>query len=114
MRATGLERAAVRIVEIRVQMAEQGWKSEDRLTDVGWGNGFGYSVWFRRWDWHGTHLIKAIGEDACYHAHRKGLDRGSMLVAVEEAAQRARDAWNRYPYPALPPVQMADGKLRGR
>ena len=103
------------IAKIRLQMARIGWHSEDKLTDTGWGDSFGYSIWFRRWDWHGgTRLIEAIGTDACYHAHRKGLGEEQMLDAVEEAAARARKAWALFPSPNLPPVQMADGVLKGR
>ena len=40
---------------LRFEMKKLGWKSEDQLTDLGWGedkNGhkWGYGFWFKKWD----------------------------------------------------------------
>lgn len=103
-----------KMAAIRIAMAEEGWTSHDDLTEAGWGGEFGYSIWFERWDWHGALLIKITGEKACYHAHRKGLDRQEMLEATEEAAALARKAWVLFACEGAPPVQTVHGFLRGR
>lgn len=97
------------IMQIRREMASEGWHSEDRITDQGWGDKgkFGYSVWFTRWDWHGKQLIRITGNKACYHASTSDLD--CMWEAVLMAAKIARRAYAEFP--DIPPRQGADGTL---
>lgn len=94
-----------RFVRLRIEMAEKGWHTEDRLTTEGWGNTVGYSIWFSRWDWHGKRLH---GNRACYHAH--GYVSDGVDKIVERAAGLAKSAWEIFP--SFPPDQLADGSLR--
>lgn len=89
---------------IRRQMAAEGWHSHDRLTTLGWGNGFGYSIWFHRWEWHGRRVDYAA---ASYHAST--ADPSKALSAVKEAARIARQAL--HDYPEYPPGQGPKGVL---
>lgn len=79
-------------LQIRKEMTKEGWASEDRLTDMGWGNKgkFGYSIWFERWNWHGKLTTKV-----CFHNSTDDLDR--IDECVEEAAAMARKAWRDFP-----------------
>jgi len=91
-------------IKIRLVMTKLGWISEDRLTYIGWGNDigtgrrprYGYSIWFERWDWHGTRC-----EKVSYHAHTSDLTK--MPEAVRRAARLARRAWREFP--DVPPSQ---------
>lgn len=98
------------IVELRLQMAAEGWESEDRITNAGWRDGMGFSIWFQRWDWHGQQTIKLTGSQACYHAHTPTLTPEAMLRSMREAAARARQAYANFE--EYPPQQMADGTLK--
>jgi hypothetical protein len=93
------------IIQLRQQMAREGWDSRDELTTIGWGNKVGYSVWFTRWDWHGK---KLFGHNACYHAHRPSS--AEMFATTLEAATLARKAYEEFQ--AAPPHLMADGSLK--
>lgn len=89
---------------IRIEMANEGWHSNDRISDMGWGSTFGYSIWFERWDWHGKRLH---GNKACYHAHRAGLSH--IPETVKQAADLAKRAWAEFPDD--PPRMWANGTL---
>lgn len=80
---------------LRTQMAAEGWESEDRLTRVGWGATPGYSIWFRRADWHGKRALVLTGDFAKYHAHIPDPARAGE--AVHAAAALARRAWTEFP-----------------
>lgn len=98
----------VRAEHLRLQMAREGWHSEDRLSDEGWGRGrVGYSIWFSRYDWHGKKAMHMTGGKACYHAHTPDPSMASQTVA--RAAEIARRAWNEYPQ--VPPSQGLGGEL---
>ena len=91
-------------MQIRLEMTELGWYSEDRLTDMGWRGGkFGYSIWFSRWNWHGQRTDKAT-----YHAHTADLD--AIDETVEKAANLAKKAWDEFPTKA--PHQLMPDELR--
>ncbi len=75
--------------QIRIEMAELGWNSEDRITDMGWGDKHGYSIWFERWDWHGKRTDRV-----CFHEHRAELSK--IEDAVKVAAKRALRAWSEF------------------
>ena len=109
-RSEGMDVGLDPVVGLRLQMATEGWESEDRITNAGWRDGMGYSIWFQRWDWHGQQTIKLTGSQACYHAHTPHLTPEGMLRATSEAAARARRAYANFE--DYPPQQMADGTLK--
>jgi len=88
-----------RLVRLRLEMWEEGWESDDKLTTQGWGSGLGYSIWFTRWDWHGKNLTAFR---ATYHAH--GLVADGIMPVAEKAASLAREAWAKFP--EEPPNQL--------
>ena len=99
------------VMQLRLEMAAEGWDSEDRLTEQGWGGTFGYSIWFQRWNWHGRKLITLTGNKACYHAHTPNpLGPSDFLRVATLAAERARKAYAGFP--DVPPRQMADNTLQ--
>jgi hypothetical protein len=89
------------VMALRLELAAEGWASEDRLTRDGWSDGFGYSIWFRRYDWHGLSTHTLTGNCAIYHWHVSDPTRA--LEAVTKAAEIARRAWAEFPQgpPAL-------------
>jgi hypothetical protein len=93
-------------MQIRLEMTELGWYSEDRLTEMGWGDKFGYSIWFSRWDWHGMQAI----DKATYHAHTSDLD--AIDEVVKKAATLAKKAWAEFP--DEPPDQLMPDELRAK
>lgn len=96
------------VMQLRAEMQAEGWGSEDRITKMGWGDFFGYSIWFERWDWHGVRTAVLIGTKACYHAHTP--DPSKAIKAVRKAAELARVAYAMYK--EAPPQQMADDSLQ--
>lgn len=97
-------------MDIRLAMAKLGWRSEDKLTDQGWGGKFGYSIWFERYDWHGKRTLVQVGSAACYHAHSSNLD--DVAATVQRAADLAIKAWN--DFPECPPSQGLGNELVAR
>lgn len=83
-------------------MSELGWQSNDRLADVGWEGGYGYSIWFERWEWHGVRVGKV-----CIHSHTDDLKDIDELVY--RTAKKACDAYNTFINSI--PTQLADGSL---
>lgn len=99
------------IVELRLQMASEGWESQDRMSAAGWRAGIGYSIWFERSDWHGHNTFHLTGNRATYHAHvGPPLDQASMLRAAKKAAAIARQAYESFR--DYPPQQTADSSLK--
>ncbi len=95
--------AGVSANNIRLAMSATGWRSHDQITDQGWGDKVGYSIWFERWDWHG----KKTGNKACYHAHTDDLSK--IDETTQKAAEIARRAWAEFPEKA--PSILVDGTL---
>lgn len=98
------------VMALRAEMTAEGWDSEDRITRMGWIDGPGYSIWFRRSDWHGKRALVLTGHFAVYHAHV--ADPSKALEAVRTAAALARRAWTEFP--DCPPQQGAAGALIAR
>ena len=90
------------IMALRVEMANEGWHSKDRLSTMGWGERVGYSVWFERWDWHGRRIGGVV-----FHAHTPDL--AQMLRAAQYAAALARKAWATFGRDQIP-RQTRDGR----
>lgn len=75
-------------IELRAEMARMGWWTEDRLTKHGWGDkGPGYSIWIRRYSWHGVQT----GNSICFHEHTSDLSLAEEAVYI--AVNRAKLAW---------------------
>lgn len=90
------------IMALRVEMANEGWHSQDRLSEMGWGGRVGYSVWFERYDWHGRRIGGVV-----FHAHTPDL--AQMRRAALHAAALARKAWATFGQNQIP-RQTPDGR----
>lgn len=81
-------------------MTKRGWRSRDKLSDVGWGINknksriYGYSIWFERYEWHGRDSWKITGSTVCFHRHTSNLD--NIDKAVRECAEQALNAYEDY------------------
>lgn len=90
------------VIEIRLHMAKLGWQSNDRLTDIGSKDGYTYSIWFERWDWHNIRVGRI-----CIHSHTANLkDINDVVYGV---AKKACDAYNTFTNSI--PTQLVDGSL---
>lgn len=69
-------------MEIRLLMKEQGWDSKDRLTEIGWGGKYGYSIWFEKWEWHGRSTLKLTGDKVCFHRHTDDLTEIDAITSI--------------------------------
>ena len=90
-------------MQIRLHMANLGWHSNDRLSDLGWGGKIGYSIWFERWDWHGHKGVPGVS----IHEHTNDLSR--IDIEVKKAAQKALETW--YKFPTCIPHRYADESI---
>ncbi|KVP39843.1 hypothetical protein [Burkholderia ubonensis] len=50
-------RGPLGLLELRVAMAAEGWLSQDMVSPEGWSEEPGYSIWFKRYDWHGKRTM---------------------------------------------------------
>ncbi len=93
--------------QIRIEMALQGWSSEDRLMPARPDRPALYKVIFHRNDWRGLdgpYLLKA---PTYFSAQTTNLDDIARTVA--HAALIAQTAWERFP--VSPPLQLYTGQL---
>lgn len=90
-------------MEVRLFMKDKGWDSQDSLSKTGWVNGYGYSIWFERWDWHGIRVGKV-----CIHAHTNDLNQIDKITY--DTATKALKAWD--DFTDAVPHQMADNNLK--
>lgn len=88
-------------MSVRTKMAQEGWYSEDRITNQGWAGKVGYSIWFKRYDWHGKKAMVLTGSAATYHAHTDDLTK--IDDTVRKAAELAKRA---YEFIECPPIQV--------
>lgn len=81
-------------MQIRLQMAELGWHSKDRLSDLGWGDKVGYSIWFTTHEWHGRNTYALTGHEVCFHRHTNNLDDIDGITKL--CAEQALKAYEEY------------------
>ncbi len=94
-------------LQMRIEMAQQGWASEDRLMPGRSDRPALFKVIFHRSDWHGLVASKALSAPACYSAQTTNLSDIDRTVA--HAALIARTAWSAFPI--APPLQLYTGQL---
>ena len=80
------------IHKLKMQLANEGWNVEDKITSQGWGDSIGYSVWVKRWDWHG----RAIDVQFNRHVSDAG-NEAEVEKALQELLSITREAWNKFP-----------------
>lgn len=80
------------IHKLKMQLVNEGWEVEDRITSDGWGDSIGYSVWAKRWDWHG----RAIDVQFNRHVSDAG-NEAEVEKALQELLSLTREAWNKFP-----------------
>lgn len=87
------------VEKIKREMARLGWNIEERISDDGWDRkSKGYSIWFKRPDWHGKNVYTITGHEVCFHGHIGDfmMSQGVLRV-VKETATKAKQAWNDFP-----------------
>jgi len=94
-------------IEIRRFMAEKGWHSKDSLTDSGWGNKFGYIIWFYRDDWHGKDVYFITGSGVCLNESTSNLFEIDEIV--RKCAYKSLKAYKDFPKSI--PYQNAKGEI---
>lgn len=80
--------------EARKWLADHGWNTEDRYSDMGWSKGKGYSAWVSRWDWHG---IK-FGNRVSFHLSilPKQVSEKSIDAVWSDLMTLAQKAWDEF------------------
>lgn len=79
------------IHKLKMQLANEGWQVEDRITSDGWGDSIGYSVWAKRWDWHG----RAIDVEFNRHVSDAG-NVAEVEKSLQELLSITREAWVKF------------------
>lgn len=102
--------ALLDLLELRMAMAAEGWLSEDRVLPPGWSEPAGYTIKFKRTDWHGRTTMGLTGIAATYQAYTPDLSK--QYEAALAAAELARRAWREFP--DCPPQQTAENQLEAR
>lgn len=78
--------------EVRKLMAAKGWESQDRITQSGWGEKVGFSIWFKKW-------YPKMGFPFCGHAHVDDLDFiPEATLAAAFAALEVCEEGLKHPY----------------
>lgn len=74
-------------------MKKFGWESHDDLTTRGWGNEYGYSIWFERHNWHGRNTYALTGHGVTFHRHISDLSQIDYItkICAEQAIQAYED-----------------------
>jgi hypothetical protein len=93
-------------MQVRLRMTALGWHSEDRLSDIGWGAKVGYTIWFKRWDWHGNSK-----RGAAVTFNRGTSDLTKIDEIVLECSKVALVAWDKYQDPMDLPYEDVNGNL---
>lgn len=80
------------IHRVKMQLANEGWQVEDKITSNGWGDSIGYSVWAKRWDWHGRAM------DVQFNRHVSNAENEAEVEnALKELLSLTREAWRKFP-----------------
>lgn len=102
--------SAASSLEIRLLMAERGWRSETRLMDGNTDSG-AFQIWFKRADWHGRSAEVTVhtGTSVTAAMDDDGRIQKAMGEAVLRAALRAAAAWR--DFTDCVPCQGLDGVM---
>jgi hypothetical protein len=100
------------IEKIKVEMALLGWDIQEIISNDGWGKKTkGYSIWFKRSDWHGKFTYSITGHEVCFHGHTDDFTASErVLEVVHSTADMAKKAWEDFPYAIT--YQTANGEVR--
>lgn len=98
-----------KIMKIKIQMAKLGWDVEEKISSNGWGRKIGYTVWFKRCDWHGKFTYSLTGHIVHFVGCCGTLDYESILNTIHDTAKMARKAW--HDFPDSIPFQTANNKV---
>lgn len=82
-------------------MSQLGWDSYDRILKKEWENTYIYSIYFERWDWHGTPLGIPICYTCIFYSKSSSLEEEDILKAVNAAKKLAKNSWEEKRFPLL-------------
>jgi hypothetical protein len=86
------------LMRLQLEMTSLGWDVETKISNEGWGDSVGYSIWFRRGDWHGKLTYTIIGDDVVFMGtYANAADYNGVLRMVKRIVERAKKAWNDFP-----------------
>lgn len=98
------------IMQIKQEMASLGWDVEEKIAGEGWRENNGYTIWFRRSDWHGKFTYTITGNEVFFLGRTKNVhDYETILKTVKDTAEKAKKAWNDFPNSI--PFQTAKGEV---
>lgn len=53
----------IKIQNLKMEMINKGWSIEETTSSQGWNGSIGYSIWLRRYEWHGKHSLTITGRE---------------------------------------------------
>lgn len=99
-----------KIMQIKQEMASLGWDIEEKISDEGWGGNIGYTIWFKRSDWHGKYTYSLTGQQVVFIGISEDINNyEAILKTVKNTAEKAKKAWT--DFPDAVPCQNARGEV---
>lgn len=98
------------IMRIKLEMVSLGWDIEEKISGDGWHNSIGYTIWFKRSDWHGKSTYSLTGREVIFVGISEDVhDYESIVIMLKETADKAKKAWK--DFPDAIPCQNAKGEV---
>ena len=98
------------LIQIKQEMASQGWNIEEKISKEGWHGKTGYTIWFKRSDWHGKLTYSLTGHQVVFVGMTENaFAYDSVVEVVRNTAEKAKKAWNDFPDSI--PFQNAKGEI---
>lgn len=98
------------LTKIQLEMARLGWSIETKISREGWSGTVGYTVWFKRSDWHGKLTYSITGSEVYFVGTTENVyNYDSVVATVRKTAEKAKKAWDDFPDSI--PYQNAKGEI---
>ena len=86
------------IMKIKMEMVSLGWDIQEKISGDGWRNSTGYTIWFKRSDWHGKFTYTLTGKEVSIWGMTKDASNyEDVLQTVKDTAEKAKGAWIDFP-----------------
>lgn len=100
-----------KITKIKLEMADLGWEVEEKISTQGWRNSTGYTIWFKRSDWHGKLTYSLTGHEVVFVGTTRDVkNEQAVLETVRKTAEKAKKAYEDFKTEI--PFQTAKGEVK--
>ena len=98
------------LFQIKQEMASLGWDIEEKFSKKGWRDRTGYTIWFKRSDWHGKLTYSLTGHQVVFvGTTENAFAYDSVIKTARNTAEKAKKAWEDFPDSI--PFQNAKGEI---